>query len=377
MPEYLIPLAWIIVGIGLLAVGGELLVRGAARLAAIAGISPLVIGLTVVALGTSAPEMAVTLQASVRGQTDLAVGNVVGSNICNVLLILGLSALAAPLVVSVRLVWWDVPLMVLASLLVLVFGRDGTIGRWDGGCLFLGLLCYVAWAVIQGRRESRKVQQEFEQQFGTKAKSWKSVGIQAVLIVVGLVLLTVGSNWLVGGAVTIARLLGVGELVIGLTILAVGTSLPELAASVVASIRGERDIAAGNIVGSNLFNILGVLGLSALIAPHGIAVSPVALQFDIPVMIAVAVACLPLFAVGHRINRLGGGILFAYYWAYTGYLVLDAWSERLTRSFGQVMLWFVIPLTAIGLTVSVVRSLRKRQEEASHRMEDEGAQWDR
>jgi len=358
--EYLVPIALIVAGFALLMAGGEMLVRGASRLAALAGISPLVIGLTVVALGTSAPEMAITLQSSLSGRADLAVGNVVGSNICNVLLILGLSALAAPLAVSVQLIRWDVPWMILASFLLLVLSLDGVIGRWDGGLLFGGLVAYVGWAVLQSRRESQKAQAEYEKQYGVRARPRrKEIAIQAALIVGGLVLLTLGSHWLVGGAATIARLLGVSELLIGLTILAVGTSLPELAASVIASIRRERDIAVGNIVGSNLFNILGVLGLSALLAPNGIAVSKVALHFDIPVMIAVAVACLPIFFTGHAISRWEGGILFAYYLAYTAYLILGATDEELTRTFGRVMLGLVIPLTGATLVFSLVRALRQ------------------
>lgn len=322
MSDYLVPDALIVVGLAFLIVGGELLVRGASRLAAAIGISPLIIGLTVVAFGTSAPEMAVTLQASLKGEADLALGNVVGSNICNLLLILGVSALAAPLAVPAQLLRRDLPLMILASLLVLVLGWDGNIGRYDGCLLFAGLLAYVAWAIVQGRRERREASPEDAPSCPASRESrpWLVVA-QLLLVATGLVLLTLGSGWLVQGAVTIARLLGVTELMIGLTIVAVGTSLPELATSVVASLRGQREIAVGNVVGSNLFNVLGVLGLPAMIAPHGIAVSRVALRFDIPVMIVVSAACLPIFLTGRRISRWEGGMLLACYAGYTAYLI--------------------------------------------------------
>jgi len=359
MPDYLTSLVLMLAGFVLLVGGGELLVRGASRLAAALGVSPLVIGLTVVALGTSAPEMAVTLQSSLQGQADLAVGNVVGSNICNVLLILGLSALAAPLVVSSRLIWWDVPLMIVASLLLFGFGIDGRIDRWDGGVLFAGLVGYVAWAIVQSRKESREVRQEYSEHFQAEpGPGWKTIGLQIAYIGIGLVLLTVGSNWLVTGAVSIARLLGVSELLIGLTILAVGTSLPELAASIVASVRGERDIAVGNVVGSNLFNILGVMGLSAVVAPHGIPVSEVALHYDIPVMIAVAVACLPVFFGGHQITRWEGGLFFGYYVVYTVHLILRATQANHSQAYGWLVLGFLVPLTVVTLTVSVLRTVR-------------------
>lgn len=328
MVDYLIPLMLILAGLLFLVVGGELLVRGASRLATAIGISPLVVGLTVVAFGTSAPELAVTLQASLRGEPDLALGNVVGSNICNILLILGASALAAPLAVPTQLLQRDVPLMILASVLLLVLGWDGNIGRGDGCLLFAGLVGYVVWAIVRSRRESREATDENPPSSPACVEPRsKRIVAPLLFVVVGLVLLTLGSGWLVHGAVAIARLLGVTELLIGLTIVAVGTSLPELAASVVASLRGEREIAVGNVVGSNLFNILSVLGLSALVAPHGIAVPRAALHSDIPIMIGVAVACLPIFLTRRRVDRWEGGVLLACYAAYTIHLILGASSQ--------------------------------------------------
>ncbi|MAT15942.1 MAG: sodium:calcium antiporter [Planctomyces sp.] len=355
-------IALIILGLVCLVLGGELLVRGASKLAALAGISPLVIGLTIVAFGTSAPELAVSINACLDGQTDIAVGNVVGSCTFNVLFILGISALISPLVVSSQLVRFDVPLMIIASTLALFLGLDGGISRVEGAGLFTGILAYTFWTIRQSRKESAAVKQEFEQEYGEMQtpSAPRSISIQIVLMLVGLVMLTFGARWLVEGAVTIARLAGMSELLIGLTIVAAGTSLPEVATSVLASIRGERDIAVGNVVGSNLFNILCVLGLSAIVVPDGVAVSDAALQLDIPVMIAVAVACLPIFFTDHLIARWEGGLFFGYYIAYTTYLVLAATLPAVSVTLGAAMTFFVIPLTVITLAIGVFRKLRHR-----------------
>ena len=336
--------------------------RGASRLAAAAKISPLVIGLTVVAFGTGAPELAVSLHAAWTGEADLAVGNVVGSNIANVLLILGVSALLTPLLVQSQLIRRDVPLMVAASFFLLVLSFDGNLSCLDGCFLFASLLIYTAWQVKQSRKESKELQSQFEEQAGQREKAnSRTLAIQAALIVLGLFLLGFGSRWLVDGAVSIARLFDVDELIIGLTIVAVGTALPEVVTSIIASLRGQRDIAVGNIVGSNLFNILGVLGLSSILSVDGIEVSPAVLRLDLPVMVAVAFACLPIFFTGNVIARWEGGLFLGYYILYTTYLVLLATNASITRTFSGVMVVFVIPLTIITLMLGVVRSVRERR----------------
>jgi cation:H+ antiporter len=290
----------LIAGLGLLIVGGELLVRGASKLAVSLGISPLVVGLTVVAFGTSAPEFAVSLQAALSGQVDIALGNVVGSNIFNVLFILGLSALIAPLIVSAQIVRQEVPIMIGASLLLAAFALNGSIVRWEAGLLFALLLVYTIFLVIQSRRESQAIQAEYagESHIGAQRHWDDRLPMQLLLIFVGLVLLVFGSRWLVTAAVAIAQSFGVSELVIGLTIVAAGTSLPEVAASVMAAIRGQRDIAVGNVIGSCTFNTLGVLGLSGLLAPLPLSVPQSLLEFDLLVMLAAAIACLPVFFTG-------------------------------------------------------------------------------
>ncbi len=342
-------------GIVLLIWGADLLVRGAAHLAALAGISPLVIGLTVVAMGTSAPELAVSLRAALAGQSDLTLGNVLGSNIANVLLILGFAALAAPLLVAARVLQREVPTMIGVSLLLWLLAADGTIGRLDGVLLIVLLGAFLGAAAFTGRHAAAA---DISVPPPPGRSRW-AVARNLGLIVGGLLLLVAGAQWLVEGAVTFARALGVGELLIGLTVVAVGTSLPELATSVLASLRGEREIAVGNVVGSNILNILGVLGLTALLTPTPIVVPLGALAFDIPVLVATAVACLPIFFNGRIIARWEGALFLAYYIAYTTYLILAVTGHSTLPLFSAAMLFFAIPLTLVTLAVVTVRGLRQ------------------
>jgi cation:H+ antiporter len=340
---------------GVLLVGGaELLVRGASRLAVAAGITPLVVGLTVVAFGTSAPKMAVTVGSACAGQAEVALGNVVGSNSFNVLFILGVSALIAPLVVAQQLVRFDVPLLIGTSIVALVMALDGRIGRIDGAVLFAGIIAYTVFLIRQSRRESAAVVEEYTGAFDTPPARRRPV-FDIVLVLVGLGLLVLGARWLVDAAVSTATALGVSELVIGLTIVAAGTSLPEVATSVLATVRGQRDIVVGNVIGSCIFNLLAVLGLGGVVAPDGIPVTDGALSFDIPVMIAVAIAALPIFFTGYTIARWEAAVFLGYYAAYTGYLILDAADHALTSQLGTSITWFVLPITVLTITVTVVR----------------------
>ena len=345
-------------GLAALVVGADILVRGASRLALSFGISPLVVGLTIVAFGTSAPEMAVSAGAVLNGQTGLAMGNVVGSNIFNVLFILGLSAIIAPLVVHVQLIRQEVPILIGASLLLLILSLDGRISVLDGGLFFGLLLAYTVFLVVQSRRETQAAQAEFDAELhAPPAGAWDArLPVQIALIVAGLGLLVLGSDWLVTSAVAFAQALGVSDLVIGLTIVAAGTSMPEVATSVAAALKGERDIAVGNVVGSNTFNILGCLGLSGLVAGSaGLAVAPSLLAFDIWVMLAVALACLPIFLSGREIARWEGAVFLGYYAAYVSYLLLAAQQHDALETYSTVMMGFVIPLTVITLVVSLIR----------------------
>jgi cation:H+ antiporter len=344
-------------GLAALVVGANILVRGAAKLALAIGISPLVVGLTIVAFGTSAPELAVSVGAVLGGQNDVATGNVVGSNILNVLLILGVSALIIPLVVNVQIVRQEVPIMVGASLLLLVLGLDGVLSFRDGLLLAGLLVAYTAFLVLQSRRE-RASADDYDAQVKPSAKgAWDSAPVgQIALVAGGLVLLVVGSDWLVDASIAFARAFGISEIVIGLTIVALGTSMPEVATSIVAALKGERDIAVGNVIGSNTFNILGCLGVSALVSSGtGLALAPSLLAFDIWVMLAVAFACLPVFLTGGQIARWEGAVFAGYYVAYVVYLILAAQAHDALEPYSAIMMSFVVPLTVITLVVSMIR----------------------
>jgi len=366
----------LLAGLVFLVIGAEGLVRGASRLALGAGLSPLVVGLTVVAFGTSAPELAVSIGASRSGQSALALGNVVGSNVFNVLFILGLSALVAPLVANRQLTRLDVPVGIGVSVGALVLALDGTVSRLDGLLLVAGLVGYTALQVVLARSESAPASVEDSESSreegvapgvgtvpadsageGAGSSLWQWA-INGGLVIGGLAFLVLGAGWFVEGAIEAARRLGLSELVIGLTIVAGGTSLPELATSVLATIRGQRDIAIGNVVGSNIFNLLGVLGLSAAVSPAGITVSESVLWFDLPVMIATAVACLPIFYTGHRIARWEGALFLGFYGAYVAYLILAATEHAALSAFSSAMAAFVLPLTAVTLLVLGVRAWR-------------------
>jgi cation:H+ antiporter len=339
----------ILCGLGLLVAGAELLVRGASRAAARLGVAPLIVGLTVVAMGTSAPEVAVSVQSALRGEADLALGNVVGSNIGNVLLILGLSALIAPLAVSSQIVRMDVPIMIAASLLAGMLALDGRIGAVEGFVLLLGMAAYLVVLYMLARRA--RAPASATDGAAVARGGWPK---DLAAILGGLALLVLGARWLVAGAVDLAEGLGVDKLVIGLTVVAMGTSLPELATSIVATLRGQRDIAVGNVVGSNTFNLLFVLGLSACVGSDGVAVAPSALRFDLPVMIGVAVACLPVCFTGSSIARWEGGLFVAYFAAYLGFLVLVPEGSAAMPLLGSALLLFVMPMTIV--TISVIAS---------------------
>lgn len=345
-------------GLILLVIGANLLVRGASKLALSFGISPLVVGLTIVAFGTSAPEVAVSVGAVLDGKTDIAIGNVVGSNIFNVLFILGLSALIAPLVVNIQLIRQEVPIMIGASLLLLALGLDGRLSFLDAAVLLALLVSYTVFLVVQSRRETQLAKDHYAEEIEpAEAGAWDDrLPVQLLLIGAGLAALVFGSEYLVHASVNFAKTLGVSDLIIGLTIVAAGTSMPEVATSITAAIKGERDIAVGNVVGSSTFNIFGCLGLSGLVSGElGLAMAPSLLAFDIWVMLAVALACLPVFITGREIVRWEGGIFLGYYIAYVAYLVLAAQQHDALQAFSAVMLGFVVPLTVLTLVVVMIR----------------------
>ena len=336
-------------GLILLAAGGELLVRGSAQIAARFGVSSLVIGLTIVAFGTSAPEVAVSLQSISSGASDLAVRNVLGSNIFNVLFILGASAVVVPLVVSRRVVWIEVPVAIGVSTLAWCSARDGRVASTEGWVLLLVVAAYLVWLLRTAIAPSH-------QPDGLQRYAKHQAISSGLTALVGLGLLVIGARWLVDGATSLALTLGISDAVIGLTVVAAGTSLPEVAASLVAAVRGHRDIAVGNILGSNIFNLTIVLGTATVVAgelhvPEGVV------TFDLVIMVAVAVACLPIFVTGHTIARWEGALFLAYYAAYTGYLVRDATDHERLPHLRDAMAFFALPLTAVTLLVLAGRAL--------------------
>jgi cation:H+ antiporter len=342
-----------VISLIVLVAGAELLVNGASQLALSLRISPLVVGLTVVAYGTSAPELAVNLHSTLTNQSDLAIGNVIGSNISNILLVLGVAALASPLTVSKQLITFDVPFMIAVFLLFYGFAWDGTINFGESSILVALMLIYSIFSIVKGRTHTHAR----AKRLAAVPTTWRWT--QFLLIISGLVLLVLGANGLVDAAVTIAKSLGISELLIGLTIVAVGTSIPELATSIIASLRGKRDIAVGNVIGSNIFNVLLVLGVTGLLAPTGISVPASALSSDIPIMLVAGIACLPIFITGYVISRLEGFLLLIYYLAYTSYLILHAIAHPLLPLFNQIML-VTIPVSFILFVGFAWRDMKRR-----------------
>lgn len=350
----------IVGGLAALTAGGEFLIRGSSALAAAAGISPLVIGLTIVAFGTSAPELVVSLSSALKGNADIAVANVVGSNNFNVLFILGICALLAPLRASSQLVRLDVPLMVLASLLFLFLGMNGHISRAEGIGLFALLVAYTTLLVTKSRAETKAIKKEFTQEFGNgRSKNLKAVTKNLFLVLIGLGLLVLGGNWLVDGAVDLAKRFGISDAIIGLTIVAIGTSLPEVATSILATMKGERDIAIGNIVGSNIYNILAITGLTSAIATNGLSISEDLMQMDIPIMIGTSICCLPIFAK-MKIARWEGFLFFSSYVLYTIYLILKASEHSFLSSYKQGLILFALPAVATSILVITYQASKKR-----------------
>ncbi len=318
----MIALAWCLAGLAALIVGSEMPIRRGSRLAALVGIPPILIGLTVVAIGTSTPELAVGIEAAL-GSGSLAMGNIAGTNTFNILFILGLSAVLAPLALEMRTLRFDLPVMTGAAIALLAMSWDGVLTRTEGAVLVGAALAYTAAIVYSAKRESRGVKAEFAAEYaipqnGTKRK----VATNLALLVVGIAVVVVGADWLVAGAVELARMMGVSDAFIGLTVVAIGTSSPELVTTIVSTLRQERDIAVGNLIGSSVYNILFILGVTALAPSTGISVEPALIQIDLPVMTAAALVCVPVFLSGRRITQVEGVLFVGAYVGYLSYLII-------------------------------------------------------
>ncbi len=331
----------ILLGFTLLGLGAEFLVRGAAKIARGIGVSSLVVGLTIVAFGTSLPELMVSIKAAIIGNSDICIANVVGSNTFNVLFILGICALVKPLAVSHQLIKIDVPVMIFSSILLFLLASDGKINFLEGFIMAFILVNYTVIII-------KKSKSEEESPIKIETKYWVK---NLSLILGGFVLLALGADYLVNGAIELARLLGVDDAVIGLTIVAAGTSLPELATSFVATLKGERDIAIGNIIGSNIFNILFILGASSMFSAKGLIVSPDILHYDIPVTIGVALLCYPVFVWGKIISRSEGFLFLASYVAYTIFLILKATNSPILSQYKWGVMFMFLPILIIGTLI--------------------------
>jgi cation:H+ antiporter len=312
-----ITFAQAIAGLALLYFGGECLVRGAAALALRIGVSQLAIGLTVVAFGTSVPELVVSVDAVLSGANDISVGNVIGSNIANMALILGIAALIRPVTVEAKVLRIDAPILIIVSLALVAVLANGETSRVEGLLLLAGLVAYTLFTFWESRRESKSVQTEFSMAVHVSGSNKRNILVSLLLVIIGLLLLVGGGHILVVAAVKLATMLEVSQAVIGLTVVAVGTSLPELATSIVASMRGQGDIAVGNVIGSNIFNILGILAVTAVIHP---LVLGAITWIDLGAMVAFAAIAAVFLLTGNRIRRLEGGVLLTGYILYTGWL---------------------------------------------------------
>lgn len=349
----ILPIIWFIVGLLALIGGAEILVRAVTKLAALLGISKLIIGLTVVAFGTSAPELAISIQAGVNGETDIMIGNIIGSNISNTLLILGLAALVIPIKVNISLIKSDTPIMIGATLLVFFFALNGFISFWECLALSFLLVIYLIYLARQGNPD-----------LGTPIKKPEKkpstiLGYSLVTII-GFILLISGARWMIDSAIIFAELAGVSELVIGLTVVAIGTSLPEVVVVLVAALKKERDIAVGSIIGSNILNLLLVLGVSGLFIEGAIPVQSVLLQFDLLVLIAASVLCIPIFYTGFRIERWEGGILLFFYLSYLFFLYLSNTGHSWLEDFTNLMIYFVLPIIGLILFIVTLLEWKKR-----------------
>lgn len=345
-----------ILGLGGLIVGAEFFLKAVDRFGLKWGVSPMVMGLTVVAFATGAPELAISLKAAMNDSADLVLGNIIGSNIANILFILGISGLITPLHIKQRIVRIDVPIVIAMSIGLYVLALDGILSLSDGVVLLLGLLAYSVFTYLQVRKNKVDIEELYEQDEEVQLASgtWfyvKNVGI----LLVGLALIVQGANWMVNSAVSIAQLLGMSELVVGLTIVSIGTSLPEVATSMAAARKGNADIAVANVLGSNIYNVLLTLGLTIVVAPGVLEVSRNALLLDMPFMIAVAIGIIPIFLTGFDLNRKDALLFLFYYTAYLTYLVLEAVGSEYLGWIEKGFFFVVLPFTLYYMFSRLIR----------------------
>jgi cation:H+ antiporter len=315
----------LMLGLAVLILGAELLTRGGTALAQHLRVPPVVIGLTVVAIGTSTPELAVGIDAAITGNGPLAVGNIAGTNTVNVLLILGLSALIHPLALRSQTICMDLPVMILAALMMLAMSLDGRLSRLDGAVLVCCGIGYTLLVIRTAARESRAVRVEFAKEYRQPrgaSSGARSAVASAAALAGGIAIIVVGADIFVDAAVALARIWGVSDAFIGLTVVAIGTSAPELVTTLLSTLKRERDIAIGNLLGSSVYNIYAILGITCLVPAAGVPVPPELIWVDIPVMALVALVCAPTFLSGREVSRMEAAMFVGSYLAYLAYLLL-------------------------------------------------------
>jgi len=351
-----------ILGLAVLIGGAELFLRAVDKFGAAWSVSPVVMGLTVVAFATGAPELAISLQAAIDGKPDLVLGNILGSNVANILLILGIAGLVHPLKITNRIIKVDVPMVIMASTLLFILAIDGLLSPLDGGIIFIGLILYSIFMYFQIKKDRKQNKRKKSEEVKLdEPVTPQFYGKYILLLLGGLVFIVLGSRWMVASAVEIAGILGISELIIGLTIVSIGTSLPEVATSVSAVRHGDSDTAVANVMGSNLYNILLTLSLTVLIAPGAIDVSQEAINLDLPIMLIVAIACLPLFWPGKELGRKEAiGFLF-YYVAYMTYLVFLAMEHPFKETMEVIMVWGIFPITAFLVILKFLFDFRSKR----------------
>ncbi|MFK7768090.1 MAG: calcium/sodium antiporter [Mariniblastus sp.] len=351
----------VIAGLATLLVGGELLLRGATKIAAFFGMSNLMIGLTIVSLGTSAPEAAICIDAALSGNAEIALGNIIGSNIANVLLILGLTAVIIPIVVHRKIIQREIPIMIACSLLFLLVVLDGELSRIDGMILLTGMITFFVWQFLSSMEEPDLNQENQEPESAdpdANSESGSGFIFSIIFILLGMGMLWFGAGWLVQGATSLASSFGVSELVIGLTVVAIGSSAPEIVTSLMAAKRGFPEMAIGNVVGSNIANLLLVGGTTAVISKNIVVPAP-AMEFDIPFMIVASLACLPILATGHKISRWEGALFLCCFILFTVFLFFRAEVTVVFPKWSMFVWPVATPLILATVYVLITNWLKK------------------
>jgi cation:H+ antiporter len=317
--------ALLLLGLVALICGAELVVRGGTRLAIRLRIPPIVVGLTIVSIGTSAPELAIGIEAALRGNGSLAVGNIAGTNTVNLLLIFGLSALLRPITLDSQTLRFNLPVMIVAALALVAMAMDGALTRTDGAVMVGAGVLYTLALIVLTRHESPATKLGFEQEFAGRAhvRPLVDVAWSSMALLAGIVIIVIGSDLLVEQAVSLARAMNVSDALIGLTIIAIGTSLPELVTTIVGTLRNNRDIAIGNLLGSSIFNILFILGITCLVPDQAMPVEADLVRIDIPVMALATLTCIPVFLSGRRVSRIEGALFVSVYALYLLYLLVE------------------------------------------------------